>query len=357
MKVNIKKLSELSGFSPATISNALHNKRGVSRETAEAVLKLARENGYLTKNTIKNIKLVTYSDSGEVFSDSPFFSVLMESVENEGRKSGYDTTIFNLYRRKPDYEQKLQQILSDTSSAILLMGTELNEEDAKSFLDAPVPLVLLDCWFDNLSFNAVLMNNEDSVGQAVNYLVSQGHTQIGYLRGSVRIRNFISRGRGYRRALETQGLPVEEKYMLDLRPSIAGAYHEMNRILKEGRQMPTAFIADNDMIALGAMQALQKNGYRIPEDISIIGFDDISFCEVFLPHLTTVSVHKKEMGRLAVKQLIKLIKNPGEVKVKTEICNELAIRGSVAAPRTDEPVAAVRPVRNVAAETLGEVYS
>ena len=332
MKVNLKTLSELSGFSPATVSNALHNKRGVSKETAARVLKLAREFGYRPKSDIKSIKLVTYSDSGEVFSDSPFFSVLMESIENESRKSGYETTIFNLYRREPDYEQKLQQLLADTSSAILLLGTELNEEDARSFLQARAPLVLLDCWFDHVDFDAVLMENEDSVARAVDYLYQQGHRQIGYLQGSVRIQNFIRRGRGYKRGLTRNGLKFEGRYVLQLRPSIAGAYQAMNTILQTGRILPTAFIADNDMIALGAMQALQKNGWRIPQDISIIGFDDISFCQVFLPHLTTVKVFKKELGQTAVQELIRMILDPDKVKTKIELRNELIKRGSVSAP-------------------------
>ena len=333
MKVNIKKLSELSGYSPATISNALHNRRGVSQETAAKVWKLAQEAGYKVKSSVTSIKLVTYSDSGEVYSDSPFFTALMEGVENEARRCGYDTTIYNLYRRQPDYEQKLQQLLADSSSAILLLGTELSEKDARPFLAAQSPLVLLDCSFDTLNFDAVLMDNESSVAQAVDYLISQGHTEIGYLRGSVRIRNFIKRGRGYRRAMEVHGLPLNEKYVLDLRPSIAGAYQAMDKILKTGRSMPTAFIADNDMIALGAMQALQRNGYRIPEDISVIGFDDISFCEVFLPHLTTVKVYKKELGQVAVQELVALMQNPDRVKTKTTTLNELVIRKSVAAPR------------------------
>ena len=342
MKVNIKKLSELSGYSPATISNALHNRRGVSRQTAAKVWKLAQEAGYKVKTSTRSIKLVTYSDSGEVFSDSPFFTTLMEGVENEARRRGFDTTIFNLYRRQPDYEQKLQQLLADTSSALLLMGTELGEQDAKRFLEAKAPLVLLDCSFDTLNFDAVLMDNENSVAQAVDYLVCRGHTEIGYLRGSVRIRNFIKRGRGYRRAMEVHGLPINERFVLDLRPSIAGAYQAMDAILKTGRPMPTAFIADNDMIALGAMQALQRNGYRIPEDISVIGFDDISFCEVFLPHLTTVRVYKKELGQVAVQELIALMQNPERVKTKTTTLNELIIRNSVAAPRKG-PLAPVQP--------------
>ncbi|MFA6849024.1 MAG: LacI family DNA-binding transcriptional regulator [Selenomonadaceae bacterium] len=336
MKINLKKISEISGFSSATVSNALNNKKGVNRETADQILKIARQYGYITEDKIKSIKLVTYRDSGRVFSDSPFFSILMESVENEGRKSGYETTIFNLYRQKPDYEERLQALFSDTTAAILLVGTELSETDARVFQDASVPLVLLDCWFENLSFNAVLMNNADSVFQAVNYLIGRGHRQIGYLKGGVRIQNFKYRAEGYERALKMKGIPVEKKFIFEVSPAIDGAFEDLDQMLQSGREMPTAFFADNDMIALGAMKALQKNGYRIPEDISIIGFDDIAFCSVFTPALTTVRVFKKELGQLAVRHLVKLIKKKSEIKVRMQICNELVERGSVASIKADK---------------------
>lgn len=336
MKINLKKISELTGFSLATVSNALNNKKGVNRETAEQILKVASEYGYVMENKIRRIKLVTYRDSGEVFSDSPFFAVLLESVENESRKSGYETTIFNLYRRHADYEERVQELLSDTSAAILLVGTELDEKEAAVFQKASVPLVLLDCWFENLSFNAVLMNNQDSVCQAIEYLSQLGHRKIGYLKGNVRIKNFEYREQGYRRGLVHQQLPCEEKYIFSVPPAIDGAFEAFDLILTKNKDLPTAFFADNDMIALGVMKALQKHGYRIPEDISIIGFDDINFCNLFTPTLTTLKVFKKELGQLAVRRLIRLIKTGSKIRTKTEICNELIERDSTAPIKSEE---------------------
>jgi len=335
MKISIKKISELSGFSPATVSNALNNKKGVNRDTSEQIFKIAQEYGYLNETKIKNIKVVTYRDSGKVFSDSPFFSALLEGVENASRQSGYETTIFNLYRNSPDYEERVNQILNDTSSAILLVGTELNEQNAKAFQQAAVPLVLLDCWFENLSFNAVLMNNIDSVSQAVNYLVDHGHSQIGYLKGDVRIQNFQCRQKGYERALQEHNLTNQSKYIIEVPTTMDEVFTTVDSFLQTKPELPTAFFAENDMIALGAMKAFQKNGYRIPEDISIIGFDDISFCSVFTPALTTVRVFKQEMGQLAVQRLITLMKTNTKTKVKMQICNELVERDSVAYLKTN----------------------
>ena len=104
MKISVKKISELSGFSQATVSNALTGKRRVGRETAEKILRIAREHGYTMEKHVRRIRVVTYRDSGEVFSDSPFFSALLEGIENECRAQGYETAIINLYCRHEDYK-------------------------------------------------------------------------------------------------------------------------------------------------------------------------------------------------------------------------------------------------------------
>lgn len=336
MKMSIKKISELSGFSPATVSNALNNKRGVSSETCEKILRIAREYGYITDDKVRRIRVVTYRDSGEVFSDSPFFSDLLEGIENESRKRGYETTIINLYRQRAEYGKQLQELLNDASSGILLIGTELTEENAKEFQQAVAPIILVDCWFPHLPFDAVLMDNEDSAMQAVEYLIDQGHRHIGYIKGSVRIQNFECRARGFYRAMEGHGMPIEEKFILPVQPSIHGAHAALIKLLAEGSAMPTAFFADNDMIALGAMQAFQAQGWKIPDDISIIGFDDITFSSVFSPGLTTVNVYKKELGQVAVRRMIELLREHPATKIRTQLVNELVIRGSVSLPRKIE---------------------
>lgn len=330
-KVSIKKISEMSGFSVATVSNALNNKRGVNKNTAEQILKIARECGYFTEDKIKRIKLVTYRDSAQVFTESPFFSILLESIETESRRCGFDVSIINLYRHREDYELLVNEIIGDASAGVLLLATEMTEDDAKVFFNAKMPLVLVDNYYDNLNFESVLMDNEDSVCQAVNYLIGYGHRRIGYLQGDARIRNFVARGRGYKRALWENGIEFDDSLVFSVQPSVIGAFEGLNRYIKAGREMPTAFFADNDMIALGAMQALQMNGYSIPDDMSIIGFDDITLGEAFSPGLTTIGVDKSAMGRLAVRRLIEQINNTQETHARTQLFNRLVIRGSVGA--------------------------
>lgn len=332
MKINIKKLSEISGYSIATVSNALNKKRGVNAETAKKIICLAEQYGYVTENKIDNICLVAYRDSGRVLSNSPFFATLMESVENESRRNGFGTKLVNLYRQSPDYEQEVVRILEDTSSAILLVGSELSAIEARRFQNSGSPLVLLDCSFSQPAFQAVLMENEESVYQMACYLIELGHKKIGYLRGNVRTQNFKKRYRGYQRAMLDHNLPIDSSFIMDMPISINEAYESFASVLESQMKLPTAFMADNDMIALGTMQALQEKGVGVPDDISLTGFDDISFSEVITPGLTTVRVLKKELGQAAVRRLIDLINEPHQAKSCIQIYNELIKRGSVAAP-------------------------
>ncbi|HHV31829.1 MAG TPA: LacI family transcriptional regulator [Clostridiales bacterium] len=329
MKVNISEISRISGFSPATVSNALNNKKGVSRETADKIFHVAQECGYQPKAKISSIKFVVYRNSGLVVSDTPFFSSLIAGVESESRSSGYETAIFNLDKNSPDYEKNLNLLMTDSRSAILLLATELSEEEAPVFQKVSSPLVILDSWFENSLFNSVLINNTDSVNHAVQYLIRKGHRKIGYLQSSVRIQNFIYRQMGYQRAMLDSGLQPDSKLTFSLTPTMDGAYNDMDRLLRQHPEMPTAFMADNDIIALGAMKALQGHGYRIPDDISLIGFDDLQFCSISTPPLTSIHVFKQDMGKIAVRRLIELIDSGTQVKTKIQICNEFVERASV----------------------------
>ncbi len=328
-KINIKKLGEITGFSQATVSNALNNKRGVNKETAERILLAAKEHGYITEGKIRNIKLVSYKNSGSIVADTPFFSALIEGAEMESRSAGYETTLLNLKKGSPDFDATLQQLLNDVSCAILLLATEMTEDDIQPFRYALAPMVVLDNWFEGCTFDSVLHSNTDSVFSAMQYLTEKGHREIGYLKGNIRIKNFFYREMGYARALNFAGLNRNLGYEFALTPTMDGAYDDMVGYLKDNPKMPTAFFADNDIIALGAMKALQEFGFSIPDDISIIGYDDLPFCSISSPTLTTIRVPKQEMGRTAARRLIDVTKCENDVKLKIQVCNEFIERDSV----------------------------
>ena len=128
--------------------------------------------------------------------------------------------------------------------------------------------------------------------------------------------------------MEKAGLPIKDEYILTLGTTLNGAYEDMLKYLDKMQRVPTAFYADNDMIALGAMKALQEKGHRIPEDVSIVGFDDLPFSEISSPPLTTLRVPKREMGQLAVKRIIDIVRGD-RIKTKSQVCTAFIERKSV----------------------------
>ncbi len=329
MKASIKQISEITGFSPATISNALNHKKGVNRKTSETIFRVAKEIGYISENKISKIKLVIYKRNGLIIDDSPFFSVLLKGVENECRASGYEMMMCNLDHSAPDYKEQVDTIMNDTSSAVILLGTELLDDEFPLFLNGNCPMVLLDSWSSKYPVNAVLINNADSAANAVQYLVKRGHEKIGYLRGKFRIKAFTSRSSGFTRVLAKNNIPLNNQYIFTVSTTMDGAYKDMKAYLEKRPNMPTAFFADNDMIALGCIKAFQEYGYRVPEDISVIGFDDLPFCEISSPRLSTIKVYKYEMGQLAVRRVIELIKDGSKIDTKIQVCTEFVERDSV----------------------------
>lgn len=329
MKPNIRMISKITGYSPATVSNALNRKKGVNKETSDEIFKIANEIGYSNETKISRIRFVIYKRNGSIIDNSPFFSNLLEGVEAECREFGYELIISNLDRRSDFYKQRLDEIMSDKATAVIILGTEAMDEDLDSFLNAKCPMVILDSWSTSMNFNGILINNSDSAKNAIEHLIKKGHKEIGYLKGKFRIKAFNARAAGYARALNKHGISMNEQYVIPLNTTMDGAYKDMLSYLSKRPKLPTAFFADDDMIALGAMKAFIEKGYRIPEDISLIGFDDLDACEISTPRLTTIRVFKQEMGQLAVRRLKDVIKDGNGIKSKIQICTEFVERDSV----------------------------
>ncbi len=329
MKISIRELSRMTGFSPATVSNALNHKKGVNKETADIIFKAARESGYITESSVTKIKLVIFRKNGSIVDDTPFFPALIRGFEQECRFYGYEMVLCNVDQRDSNYEKEVHTILSENGSAAVVLATEMMEGDLEIFKKAPCPLVLLDYWTESMDFNAVLINNADAARMATEYLIENNHKEIGYIQGDYRIKGFRSRHVGYQNALRKHGITYRQSNVFTVSTTMNGAYQDMLGILEKRKELPTAFFADNDMIALGAMKAFQEKGYRIPDDISIIGFDDLPFSEISSPRLSTMRVPNTEMGMIAVRRIVSLISGRDNIVLKEQVCPKLIVRDSV----------------------------
>ena len=329
MKVSMKKISEITGFSTATVSNALNYKKGVNAETSAKIIRVAQDLGYYGENHIRKVKFVMFKSDGSVVEDSPFFIQLLSGVEEECRANGMEMQVCDLDKRDSGYKDRAKWIMNDKASAVILLGTEMMDSDVELIRGMTCPFVVIDYWKEDMSFDTILINNVDSACMATEYLIANGHRKIGYLQGKNRIKPFRSRSAGYRAALQKCGITLNKEYVFSLSTTIDGAYNDMKRFLAKKEKMPTAFFADNDMIALGAMKAMTEFGIKIPEDVSIVGFDDLAFSAASYPPLTTLRVPKQEMGKVIVRRLRDVIQDKDGVNVKMQVCAQFVERKSV----------------------------
>ena len=335
MSITAKELAEKLGVSPASISMALNNKPGISQTTRRMILDAAEKEGYdfyrissKNKDRIQGtIYFVFFKKHGAVVADTPFFSQVSEGISERCKEMGYKLNI--LYVWDDDtLPKQIENIRYSDCCGILLLGTEMHADDYRFFQTLSFPIVLLDVYFETIQSNYVLINNVQGAFLATTYLIKRIEQQPGYLRSSYPINNFNERAVGFYKALQESGLSSSKSIVHKLSPSIEGAFLDMIDILEQKNPLAKCYFADNDLIAAGAMRALKTKGYRIPDDIAIIGFDNINFSNIVEPSLSTIHVPKREMGQVALDRLVELIRQPKSVPLKIEVSTTLIKRRS-----------------------------
>jgi LacI family transcriptional regulator/LacI family purine nucleotide synthesis repressor len=330
VKVGVRDISRRTGFSPATVSNALNHKRGVSKKTAEAIIKAAQELGYQRPNKLEKIVFIVARKSGRVLDESDFHPIVINGVEREARCHGLSTNYVTVDLLDPESGPLLHEMCQDPTNGIVLLGTEMEEGDYAPFYGSVAPLVIVDGWCVRDFIESIVISNESSAYRAVRYLIDKGHTRIGYLRGDLQIRNFPLRKRGYLLALREAGLEFDRRYEVTVGTTISTAYEASRKWVAANNDLPTAFFAENDVMACGMMRALLEAGYRVPQDVSFVGFDDLPLATAMLPALTTLHVPKHDIGEIAVRKLIEQVRDPHDYVCTTHISARFVERDSVA---------------------------
>ena len=330
-KISVREISRRTGYSPATVSNALNNKRGVSNETANEIRRVAADLGYRRSGKLKQVQFVMGRNSGRMLDEGSFRLAVVNGVEEEARTNGLTVSYITVELSDSETcKRELAKIMGDPSAGIILLGTEMTQRDYDLFAHSPVPLVLVDGQSDNHFFESILFSNEGSAYRAVRHLVRNGHRQIGYLAGKLRIRNFPLRERGYERALAEVGIRPNPKFRVALgTDKMESAYRDMLAWLETKPEVPTAFFAENDALAVGAMKALAESGFDIPGDVSMVGFDDVEFASIVHPSLTSVHVPRTDIGRIAVRKLIEQVEHPTPYTCVTHMSTTFVERESV----------------------------
>ena len=335
MSITAKSLAAKLGLSESAISLALNDKPGVSRETRRRVIEAAKAYGYdfskkasATAGKKGTICFAIYKKSGAVVSDTPFFSTLTDGISMGCRRQHYDCVVRYLYE-DDDIADQVYTLGASQFSGMILLATEIDEGTLKGFSRLSIPMVVLDAYYEKLDFNFILINNVQGAYMATEHLIKKRRTQPGYLRSDYWISNFEQRADGFYKAIRAAGMSTAKSQVLRLTPSQEGAYADMKRLLNAGERPVDCYFADNDLIAIGAILALKEAGYRVPEDVAVVGFDDMPACEYMDPQLTTIMVPKLFMGETAAMRVIQLIEGANTQPLKIEVSTKLVRRRSV----------------------------
>lgn len=333
MSSRIKDIAEYVKLSPATVSMILNNRPGFSEETRAKVIEAAKSLNYQLSSTKRiagslndNLPFVIFKRHGEVIADTPFFASLIEAIEREAKNNGYNLSVHYMHVNENAIAETLRELTARCESGILVLATEMEKSDCEEFDRIGIPYVLIDNAVMGISADKVLIGNCQGAYVAVNELYNNGHRKIGYIHSSVWISNFEEREAGYIKAMQEKGLAIRDEWIAHVGSTHDAAYQGMQAYCERNREMPTAFFADNDIIAMGAIKALRERDYRIPEDVSLIGFDDTPYCTMVVPNLSTMRVDTRSMGGLAVKLLLE--KNPfrQKIEVETQLIRRQSVR-------------------------------
>ena len=335
MSITAKELAAQLGLSESAVSLALNNKPGVSNATRKRVFDAAKASGYdFSRKAVARagkrgtIAFLVYKKSGAIVDDTPFFSALTDGVSTGCRRERYDCVIRYLYE-DDDINDQIYTLNIAQFSGVILLATEMDENSLKAFSRFETPMVILDAYFEKLPYNYILINNIQGAFIATEHLIKRRRAQPGYLRSAYPISNFEQRADGFYKAVRANGMSTAKSPVHRLTPSQEGAYEDMKRLLEAGEKPADCYFADNDLIAFGAMQALKEQGYRIPQDVAIVGFDDMPTCEYMNPPLTTVMVPKLFLGETAAMRVIQLIEGQSIQPLKIEVSTRLVRRKSV----------------------------
>lgn len=326
-KVTIKDVAREAGVSISTVSNALNDVDVLTAETKQHILEVARRlnyvpnlNGKLLKSgKTKMLGLFTTSVSG------PYFYTLIDMMSRECEKRGYGLNVFVTKDKKIIMSNILG---ARVDGVIIFEETRINEKDIAAMKKNDVKAVFIDRMFENETMSSIIFDSYTAGYEATKYLINLGHKKIAYISGVDSMFDSTQRRDGYLAALNECNYVIDPDYMLQGYFEEEGTYNAVKYFLHmHSDKVPDAFLAGNDLSAIGCVRALTNEGYDVPKQISVLGFDDIDIAQYFNPPLTTVRNPIKRQAVMVIDHLIKLIQGKESGKIE-KLAGEIIVRNS-----------------------------
>lgn len=338
MMATIKDVAKKAGVSITTVSHVINETRYVSESLTHKVYDAMAELDYRPNILARSLRSGRTKTIGLVIPDisNAFFAEFSRKIEDEGFESDYSVILCNTDENPAKEERYIDVLIAKQVDGLIFFAAGDNGSLQDHVHHSNIPVVIVDREVDGIDSNVVLIDNFAGGIQATEYLLSLRHKRIGCISGPSPIRPSAQRVEGYKAALAADGLPHEPGLLQTGDFRFEGGERGMLALL-DLPERPTAVFACNDMMALGAIRAIKQAGLRVPEDISVIGFDDTPLASLIFPPLTTISQPVKEMAEVAVALLIKQINLREERKHKKDLLSdyqriilapELVVRGT-----------------------------
>lgn len=313
--LTIKDIAQKAGVSVATVSKVLNNYPDVSEKTKDKVRQVVKACNFRPNAVARSLTTNKSYSIGVFFTDHfntglqhPFFREVIFGMEKTLGQNGYDLLYFadRKWGENFSYREKCKNRHVD---GVILIGVARDDANLGELLDSDLPVVFVDIDILGKNSSYVISDNTNGAAMAVRYLHSLGHTEIGMIMGLTSTKTTQDRLIGFQMALQELKLSYNSKWLVNGDYTEEGGYLGMNQLL-QNKQLPTAVFCQGDNMAIGAMKAIEEAGYKVPDDFSVIGFDDIEVSRYVKPGLTTIRQDKLEMGRSAAELLLKMINEP-----------------------------------------------
>jgi LacI family transcriptional regulator len=335
--VTLKEVAAECGVSTATVSAVVNGADWVSAETRSRVQRAIDSMGYRPNQLARGLKLRQGHAIGVVVSDltNPFFTEVARSFSNALREDGRAIFLCDSDHKFDVGERNFRMLLDRQVDGVVLIGDTVPEEVLKRYVRRRnhIPVIAIEREYHLEGVSCLLVDSEQGGYVATRHLIEQGCRRIAHIGGPHEGAGSTTFGRlarleGYRRALREAGLPEESELIAEANFRYAGGQEAMRQLLRL-RERPDGVFAANDMMALGALHAAQEAGLRVPDDLLLVGNDDIPFADLSQPGLTTMAMPKRELGRAAAELISDQMPRRGaHDDVRRMLSAELVVRGS-----------------------------
>ncbi len=337
MPVTVKDIAQRAGVSHSTVSRALNHSSLISDEVAGRIRRLAYEMGYFPSAAARTLKTRRSRVLGVILSslEDPFFSEILQGIEDGVQGSGYSLFIAAAHR-DPGRERGIVQAMVERSAeGVIVCSTSFSEEQSSQFLQYGVPVVVINNQAAEDFRWSIYHDDVDGSRQITRHLIGLGHERLAYIGNTRSGRSNEDRLAGFQKELSAAGLPIWQEYIYSAGGGGPAEGASAAECLLGLPLPPTAFVCYNDMMSIGALKAIQERGLGVPGQVSVTGFDNITFSAYTNPPLTTFDQPKRFIGAEASRLMLDLLNEPqgstGQPHVRI-LKGRLLVRGSTAAP-------------------------